>query len=253
MNQCNHNILSWTRGNDVWLKVRVYEKYLDQQQKTQERAYDLTACDEVTATLVTTFAGGVSVESAIDQTEDNCLVLHLPHTLSVGQYSTEIVCKKDGLQARSFRWAFAVVGSDCEAQTTFEEVDGCRSASMRVSLQVVSQVAVRGKSAYEEWRELPGNEDKGLQDFIDEVLDLNSLATRAAEAAEAANAAAAAASSAAEGAGNVDAELSGTVLTVTDRLGVSKSVDTKGEKGDPGDDADVQALTPSEIHDLINV
>lgn len=259
INHVYGNVLSWVQGNDVWLKVRVYEKYLDQQQKTQERAYDLTACDEVTTTLVTTFTGGVSVESAIDQTEDNCLVLHLPHTLSVGQYSTEIVCKKDGLQVRSFRWAFAIVGSDCEAQTTFEEVDGCRSASMRVSLQVVSQVAVRGKSAYEEWRELPGNEDKGLQDFIDEVLDLNSLATRAAEAAEAANAAAAAASAAAEGAGNVDAELSGTVLTVTDRLGVRKSVDTKGEKGDPGEPGttDYNELTnkptiPSKTSELAN-
>ena len=37
------------------------------------------------------------------------------------------------------------------------------------------------------------------------------------------------------GAENVNAELDGNILTVTDRNGVSKSVNTKGEKGDPGE------------------
>lgn len=82
---CNHGALSWVSGNDVWLKVRVFEKYLDQQEKVQERAYDLTACDEVTASLSTALSGKTDIEYAIDHTEDNCLVLHLPYTLRTGQ------------------------------------------------------------------------------------------------------------------------------------------------------------------------
>ena len=220
MMNCNHGVLSWVAGNDVFLKVRVYEKYLDGEGKTQERAYDLTACDEVVTTLTSAFGESRSVEAAFDQVEDNCVVLHLPYTLRAGQYYTDIRCAKDDLHARSFRIAFAVVNSDCEAQTTFEEIDGCKSANLRVTLQVVAQSEVRGKSAYEEWKELPGNEGKGIQDFIDEVLNLYENAEKARQATEEAE--------------NVDAELDGNELTITNRHGVSKTTNTKGEKGDTG-------------------
>lgn len=48
-------------------------------------------------------------------------------------------------------------------------------------------------------------------------------------------AAIASANTAATHAGNVNAELTGTMLTITNRDGQSRSVDTKGEKGDKGD------------------
>lgn len=198
-------LLSWVEGNDVFLKARVYEKVVTDADSSssegdepagnaagtvEERAVDLTAFDDVKVELVKSFGARTDIETAIDQTEDNCLVVHCPYTLESGEYALEIRLMKDGLQARSFDIQFAVVQTDCEAQTTFEVIDGCRSASLRVTLQVVSQALVRGKSAYELWKELPGNEDKGLQDFIDEVLDLNAIATRAVTAAKAAEQAA---------------------------------------------------------------
>ena len=222
-NYCHGELLSWVEGNDVFLKARVYEKVVTDADSSssegdepagnaagtvEERAVDLTAFDDVEVELVKSFGARTDIETAIDQTEDNCLVVHCPHTLESGEYALEIRLMKDGIQARSFDIQFAVVQTDCKAQTTFEVIDGCRSASLRVTLQVVSQALVRGKSAYELWKELPGNEDKGLQDFIDEVLDLTTLTTEA---------------------GNVNASLSGTILTVTNRYGESESVDVKDQ------------------------
>ncbi len=62
--------------------------------------------------------------------------------------------------------------------------------------------------------------DESLRSFTKAVVDLN----RAASVANAA----------AEEAENVNASLSGTKLTVTNRSGLSRTVDVKGEKGDPG-------------------
>ena len=52
------------------------------------------------------------------------------------------------------------------------------------------------------------------------------------------------------GAENVDAELDGNILTVTNREGVSKSVNTKGEKGDKGDAFTYDDFTPEELEGL---
>ena len=50
---------------------------------------------------------------------------------------------------------------------------------------------------------------------------------------------------------NVNASLSGTVLTVTDRDGNQTSIDTKGEKGDPGKDAVVDTGTTTDWDNYI--
>ena len=53
-----------------------------------------------------------------------------------------------------------------------------------------------------------------------------------------------------QGAENVDAELNGNILTVTNRNGVSKSVDTKGAKGDKGDAFTYDDFTPEQLEGL---
>jgi hypothetical protein len=95
-----------------------------------------------------------------------------------------------------------------------------RSTDIDIKIQLVTTAVTQGQNAYEMWKQLPGNEGKTLQDYIDEVLDLNGI-TAACEAAT-------------EEAGNVNATLSGTILTVTDRNGNSTSVETKGETGERG-------------------
>lgn len=256
MNDCSCNLLSWVAGNDVLLLARLYEKVLDAGEVT-DLPFDLSACDDiaVTATAYKT----ETLEWAISQDESNCLAVSIPHTMTVGEWAVEITCKRNGYHVRSFEFTFKVVETNCEAQTTFEVVDGCQSASVRVSLQIVPQALVRGQNSYEMWKELPGNEDKTLQEYIDEVLDLNGITSRMSElevrvelaergrkASEAnreeaemqreANSQAAvnAANNAAAGAERVNASLSGTTLTVTNRSGVSMSVDTKGEPGGDG-------------------
>lgn len=49
-----------------------------------------------------------------------------------------------------------------------------------------------------------------------------------------------------EGAENVNAVLNGTTLSVTDRNGSTKTVNVKGEKGDPGKDLDYGSMTEEE-------
>lgn len=253
---CNNTLLSWVAGNDVLLLARVYEKVLDAGEVT-DLPFDLSACDDISVTA--TGFRTETLEWAIAQDESNCLAVNIPHTLTVGEWAVEIKCTRNGYHVRSFEFTFRIVETNCEAQTTFEVVDGCQSASVRVALQIVPQAFGRGQNSYEMWKELPGNEDKTLQEYIDEVLDLNGITSRMselevrvelaergrkasetnreeAEAQREANsqAAVSAANNAAAGAERVNASLSGTTLTVTNRSGVSTSVDTKGEPGGDG-------------------
>ena len=255
---CNSNSsLKWVQGNDVLLLARVYEKVMESNTVT-DAPFDLTACDDIAVKCAHGYITEV-LEAAIAQNEDNCLVLRIPASLTAGGYDIEVTCRRGGFQVRSFEFAFEVVEKNCESNTTFSIVDGCQSANLRVSLQIVPQSAERGKSAYELWKELPGNADKTLQDYIDEVLDFHTRADQinAAEAQRVlkenerqameqnrqeaevqrqadTQAAVNAANAAATGAERVNATLSGTTLTVTNRNGVSTSVDTKGEPGDDG-------------------
>lgn len=163
--------MRWVAGNDVLLKVRVMEKVLEGN-TVVEQDFDLTACESISV-VVSNGYKQTAMEHALDAEERNCMAVRLPYTLSVGTYTMEVKMVKNGSHVRSFDFAFRVVATDCEATTTFAEVDGCKSASMRVTVQMIPQAMVRGKSAYEEWLELPGNEGKSLQDFIDELMATN--------------------------------------------------------------------------------
>lgn len=187
---CNNTIkLAWVDGNDVILKVRMYEKTLSGQTVT-ETPFDLSACDSVAVTLCRTFET-YTLEYAIDQTEDNCLVVVIPYTIPRGKYSLAVAAQLDDFRVRSFEGGLlAIVKDNSEAITTFSEVDGARGTDTRLTFQMVPDALVRGQNSYEAWKELPGNEGKTLQDYIDEVLDLNGITAECLEATDAANTAA---------------------------------------------------------------
>lgn len=193
---CNGTLLSWVAGNDVLLLAKVYEKVLDAGEVT-DLPFDLSACDDIEVSLSTDISNAALPREAweIKEDEDNCIAMLIPHELTQGTWAVEIKCTRNGYHVRSFEFTFNVVETNCEAQTTFEVVDGCQSASVRVALQIVPQAFVRGQNSYEAWKELPGNEDKTLQEYIDEVLDLNAITAAAREATDAANNAAASAAS----------------------------------------------------------
>ena len=157
--------MRWVAGNDVLLKVHVMEKVLEGN-TVVEQDFDLTACESISV-VVSNGYKQTAMEHALDAEERNCMAVRLPYTLSVGTYTMEVKMVKNGSHVRSFDFAFQVVATDCEASTTFTKVDGCRSASLRVTVQMVPQAMVRGKSAYELWTEQPGNEDKTLDEFLE--------------------------------------------------------------------------------------
>ena len=268
MSNCTENILSYVRGNDVLVDLRFFENVMDGEQVV-EQPFDLTMCDEVRAKV---YDAG-PIDYGISRTVSNSLVLRLPRTIPKGKYSLEIIALRGGMQVRSFDMTFHVVGTNREACSTLATSGSYTTTSFRITFRMVPQALVRGKSAYELWKELPGNEDKGLQDYIDGVLDFHrrgdeinaeeaarvaaenarvlaeqgrvraedemASAERARITAEANRenaeakrerdtaAAVAAADAATMGAERVNASLSGTVLTVTDRTGQSESVDVR--------------------------
>ena len=183
---CNGTLLSWVAGNDVLLLARVYEKVLDAGEVT-DLPFDLTACDDIEVSLSTDISNVALPREAweIKEDEDNCLAMLIPHELTQGTWAVEIKCTRNGYHVRSFEFTFNVVETNCEAQTTFEVVDGCQSASVRVALQIVPQALVRGTNDYEMWKQTTTSEDTSLQYFLDNVIDFQGRmdAINAAEAA----------------------------------------------------------------------
>lgn len=180
MGNCCKDILAYVDGNDVLLRLGIYVRTDD-----GEQPVDLEACDSVKACVYNLDRhkrAPVEVETAVDSSEEGALVAHLPRTLTNGLYGLAVEVVKNGSQARSFDIRFKVVERDKDAYVPLTAVDGALTASLHVTMQVISQAAVRGQNAYEMWKELPGNQDKTLQEYIDGVLDLSGMASRFAAA-----------------------------------------------------------------------
>lgn len=129
------------------------------------------------------------VKAALDQS--GRVVLSIPATLPKRTYSVEVVCEKDGYGRRSYEVpVFSVVESNGETHVTYDVVECQLSADIEMEFQLVPTAGMLGKNAYEMWKELPGNEGKTLQDYIDEVLDLNTITAACVAATEAAEEAA---------------------------------------------------------------
>jgi len=181
---CNGNLLAYVEGNDVLLRLAVSERTPE-----GEQAIDLEACTSVKASVsklrvLANTKKIVDVETGISKDATGVLIVRLPRTLARGFYGLETVIERSEQQARSFDLRFAVVARDSEANVPLTTIDGALTASLRVTMQVVSQAVVYGKNAYEMWKELPGNENKQLQEYIDTVLDMNGVMARLAEAEE---------------------------------------------------------------------
>lgn len=168
------SIVKYVRGNTMLLTVTLTEKHEEGDPTVVDvEAYDSWAanvyrCGSVAKSKV----GGVV--TGVD--EEKRVTLVLPPTLTCGVYSVEIVlyCRRGTAtyttERRSFEVPiFEVVETNGDAYITYELIDGMRSADIDMTFQFVETAAVIGESAYEEWKKLPGHEDKTLQDFIDEV------------------------------------------------------------------------------------
>ena len=137
-------------------------------------------------------------------------------SLPVGKYGVEITVKEPNGQNRRY--------FECNDIEIYE-CTGSLNAMPDGQVLLDAAIFIQGQKG-----------DKGdaftYDDFTpEEIAELQRPAT---EAASAANEAAENANNKATEAERVNAELSGTTLTVTNRNGESVSVDTKGDKGDPG-------------------
>lgn len=223
--------LSWVRGNSVLMTVTLIQKNTD----GTETPIDLSTYDSWAANVW--FLSSYKrieedVRAALDQ--QGRVVLSIPATLPCGMYSVEVLCSKaqtgGGIaKRRSYELpVFQIVESNGEARTTYDIVQGQISADIDMTFQLVPIAETIGKNAYEMWKELPGHEDKTLQDYIDEVLDLNGITAACVEATE-------------------DAQEAAIIGSHPDYIGednyvyhwtngeyVKTDIYCKGDKGDPG-------------------
>ena len=187
---------SWVRGNTVALTVYLYEPQVDEhgiperdhQGKIIFIPVDVDAYDEWRVRLKA--EEYINIEAEAGETEGT-IVLTIPGCMPCGVYAVEFTGMLNGNAVRSFEYTmFAIVENNGSANVTFDKIDGEKSCDVDIKIQLVPFSVTRGKNAYELWKELPGNEDKTMQDYIDEVLDLNGITDACITATEAATAAA---------------------------------------------------------------
>ena len=168
VNNCKN--ISIVRGNDTVLKLWLYTREL-QNNATVRVPFNFDDGDKVEVRLCRQFKTE-KLQSERDGTEDNCLIVLLPWTVAAKCYGLEVSVQRDGKHLRSFDCGrINIVECNHEAHPTLERVNTAWQAGMEVDMQITFSAVTHAENDYELWRKLPGNEDKTLQDFIDEVLN----------------------------------------------------------------------------------
>ena len=166
-------ILKWVQGNDVVVTIWLYEPQVDaeghpvyDQNVLQWQAVDLDAYD---AWLVRIKNKCQSITMPASAGEDTgSIIMTVPSTLACGDYAIEFTGIKNDVAVRSFEtMAFGIVRTNAESNVVFDIVDGEKSCDIDIKLQIQPQTVTRGENAYEIWKQIPGNEDKTLQDYLD--------------------------------------------------------------------------------------
>lgn len=184
-----NKILAYVRGNDVLFIVTVTTPERDEygrpvygDDELQLVPVDFTGWDDYSLRVVKQGVTRtiVAESSQLVEGEDGKIVVDVPYTAQCGTYSLELVGRQNGRHERSYEiMMFAIVESNDKANLIYEIIDGYKSADLDITVQMVSSALVYGENAYQMWKHLPGNEDKTLQDYIDEVLDLTTITENA--------------------------------------------------------------------------
>ena len=184
-----NKILAYVRGNDVLFIVTVTTPERDEygqpvygDDELQLVPVDFTGWDDYSLRVVKQGVTRtiVAESSQLVEGEDGKIVVDVPYTAQCGTYSLELVGRQNGRHERSYEiMMFAIVESNDKANLIYEIIDGYKSTDLDITVQMVSSALVYGENAYQMWKHLPGNEDKTLQDYIDEVLDLVTITENA--------------------------------------------------------------------------
>ena len=174
--------LTWVRGNSVLMAVTLTQIKTDgTEEQIDLSVYDAWACKVWRLSAYKKV--DEEVTAALDQ--EGRVVLSLPSTMPCGTYSVEVTLEKESsggatdngtAKRRSYELpVFSIVESNGESGVTYDVVEGMLSADIEMRFQLLPIAETLGKNAYELWKVLPGNEGKTLQEYIDEVLDLNGI------------------------------------------------------------------------------
>lgn len=192
--------LKWVRGNDVLLKCTLLEpQYNSAGEPIKDKKGNLVwiplaidTYDDLTVGLKlmgntsskgsgcccnndTATADYYSVVS-YRGTEEGVLIANIPGTLPTGAYSLEVIGHKNGRSMRAFEgMLFEIVECNGKANVTFDVQEGQKSCDVDIKVQLVSSAVSQGKNAFELWREIPGNENKTLQDYLDGIVSGESM------------------------------------------------------------------------------
>lgn len=196
MRNKNRIDLKWVRGNDVLLRALLYEPQtnsageavLDRKGEPVWIPMDLDSYDDISAGLklmgdtTTSDKNGCCCEDTESNspayysvvshksTYNGILLVDIPGTLPIGIYSLEIIGHKNNRAVRAYEGnLFEIVECNGKANVTFDVQEGQKSADVDIKVQLVTSGVSQGKNAYELWRELPGNENGTLQDFLDGI------------------------------------------------------------------------------------
>ena len=164
------------RGNDTILTVRFYNR-VTKDGKTTESALDMTSFKSLNVIAENDGTGvRTKIEWGHTSGENNALSTFIPHTLPTGDYSLEVIAvNKSDYHTRYFDISFKIKERTSEANTTQDVITAYSNAFVRATVQVTLVSVINGKSAYDLWRETPGNEDKGIDDFVKELSLANSV------------------------------------------------------------------------------
>ena len=160
--------LRWVRGNDVTLNVYLTE--IDEE--GQAHALDLDALDEWEVVLRNIDKPCRGLHPVAEAGEDTgVVVVSVDESYEEGTYGIEFLARENGCDIRSYEAVlFGIVERNGQANVTFDTIEGERSCDIDLKVQMIVGAVTRGKNSYELWKEIPGNEDKSLQDFIDEIV-----------------------------------------------------------------------------------
>ena len=166
-------ILKWVQGNDVLVTIWLYEPQVDAeghpvyvQNVLQWQAVDLDSYDDWKVRVKNGCQSITMPASAGEET--GSIIMTVPATLACGDYAVEFTGIKNDVAVRSFEtMAFGIVRTNAESNVVFNVVDGEKSCDIDIKLQIQPQTVTRGENAYEIWKQIPGNEDKTLQDYLD--------------------------------------------------------------------------------------
>lgn len=155
--------LSCVRGNDVLLKVWLFERTLEDGEEVL-RPFSLEGVEALDVSLRNIY--GRVYELSYDHGEEsNELVTDILGNVPTGTYNLEVTFKASGRAVRSCESCLLrIVNANCEAETVLTPIESGRHAETEMTIQMVSSAVARGKNAYELWLEA-GNEGS-LQDYL---------------------------------------------------------------------------------------